>query len=160
MTCYFRPWPTMTGRGWSFLVNGRSMVSQRPSEHSFSILMLDARKFDQKIRLWSMALRKRTMCGVRSSNRFIACHATPGGGQRSCSEHASRHVRRQQGAFLVGAKARCREAISRKTQIQHGEERWRWLHRRLRRFSKKRQTVNRLIACMLCCFEGPCSNFR
>ena len=51
-----RPWPTMAGRGWSFLVNGRSMVSQRPSEHSLCILMLDARKFDQKIRLWSMAL--------------------------------------------------------------------------------------------------------
>ena len=51
-------------------------------------------------------------------------------------------------------------SIEKKTQIQHGEERWRWLHRRLRRFSKKRQTVNRLIACMLCCFEGPCSNFR
>ena len=62
--------------------------------------------------------------------------------------------------FLLERK---RDAVKRsreKTQIQHGEERWRWLHRRLRRFSKKRQTVNRLIACMLCCFEGPCSNFR
>ena len=51
MASHDRPWPTMAGRGWSSPVNGRSMVSQRPNEHSFSILMLEARKFDQKIRL-------------------------------------------------------------------------------------------------------------
>ena len=53
MASHDRPWPTMAGRGWSFLVNGKSMVSQGPNEHSFSILMLDARKFHQKIRLES-----------------------------------------------------------------------------------------------------------
>ena len=53
MASHDRPWPNMAGRGWSFLVNGRSMVSQGPNEHSFSILMLDARKFHQKYRLKS-----------------------------------------------------------------------------------------------------------
>ena len=28
MSSHDRPWPTMAGRGWSFLVNGKSMVSQ------------------------------------------------------------------------------------------------------------------------------------
>ena len=46
-------WPGMAARGWAFLVNGRSIVNQGPNEHSFSILMLDARKFHQKIRLES-----------------------------------------------------------------------------------------------------------
>ena len=53
MASHDRPWPTMAGRGWSSPVNGRSMVSQGPNEHSFSILMLEARKFHQKIRLES-----------------------------------------------------------------------------------------------------------
>ena len=43
-----RPWPNMAGPGWSYLVNGRSMVSEGPNEHSFSILMLEARKFDRQ----------------------------------------------------------------------------------------------------------------
>ena len=46
-------WPGMAARGWAFLVNGRSIVNKGPNEHSFSILMLDARKFHQKIRLES-----------------------------------------------------------------------------------------------------------
>ena len=43
----------MAARGWAFLVNGRSIVNQGPNEHSFNMLMLDARKFHQKIRLES-----------------------------------------------------------------------------------------------------------
>ena len=76
MASHDRPWPTMAGRGWSSPVNGRSMVSQGPNEHSFSILMLEARKFDQKIRPESEN-RNATMAGHGWPWLVMAGHGWP-----------------------------------------------------------------------------------
>ena len=52
------------------------MVSQEPNEHSFSILMLDAKKFDQTIRLDSEN-RNATMVGHGWPWLVMAGHGWP-----------------------------------------------------------------------------------